>query len=78
MASDLAAELHSLSDPGVFIGTSSWKHPGWIGDIYTSALYETRGKFHYTVFFQPLWQHCSPAVFADFREAASRHYVNRR
>lgn len=30
---------------GVFIGTSSWKYPGWCGMFYESARYEWRGKF---------------------------------
>ena len=45
MPSDLAPKLRSLADRGVFIGTSSWKYPGWIGDIYTGSKYETRGRF---------------------------------
>ena len=45
MPSDLAPKLRSLAGRGVFIGTSSWKYPGWMRDIYTAAKYETRGKF---------------------------------
>lgn len=37
----IAAELAAK---GVFIGTSSWKYPGWLGQIYSSARYEYRGK----------------------------------
>src|ERR1043165_8366177 len=36
-----AAELASQ---GVFIGTSSWKYQGWLGQLYTPARYEYRGK----------------------------------
>lgn len=45
MASDLAPKLRSLAERGVYIGTSSWKYPGWMNDVYTPARYETRGKF---------------------------------
>ena len=41
MPLDLAPKLRALADRGEFIGTSSWKYPGWIGDIYTTAKYET-------------------------------------
>src|SRR6266516_6666076 len=30
---------------GVFIGTSSWKYPGWRGQLYEGERYATRGKF---------------------------------
>ena len=45
----LRDELQTLSTQataaGVFIGTSSWKYPGWIGQIYEEQRYITRGKF---------------------------------
>jgi len=34
-----------LARAGVFIGTSSWKYPGWSGMLYDRARYEYRGKF---------------------------------
>ncbi len=34
-----------LASQGVFIGTSSWKYPGWRGQLYDAARYEWRGKF---------------------------------
>lgn len=34
----------ALAAKGVFIGTSSWKYEGWLGQIYTPARYEYRGK----------------------------------
>jgi hypothetical protein len=37
----LAAEL---ADKGVFIGTSSWKYEGWMGQLYSPQRYEYRGK----------------------------------
>jgi len=30
---------------GVYVGTSSWKYPGWRGTLYDPARYEWRGKF---------------------------------
>jgi uncharacterized protein YecE (DUF72 family) len=35
----------SLGAQGVFIGTSSWKYPGWFGTLYDRARYEYRGRF---------------------------------
>ena len=39
MKSDLAA----LAAAGVFLGTSSWKYPGWLGQLYTRDRYVWRG-----------------------------------
>jgi hypothetical protein len=33
-----------LAAQGVFIGTSSWKYEGWLGQLYSSARYGHRGK----------------------------------
>ena len=41
----LAAKLASLASENVFIGTSSWKYEGWIGQIYSRSRYLSRGKF---------------------------------
>lgn len=38
-------QLAKLAASGVFIGTSSWKYPGWTGRLYDRARYEYRGKF---------------------------------
>jgi hypothetical protein len=38
------AQLAELAAGGVFIGTSSWKYQGWLGQLYTPARYEYRGK----------------------------------
>ena len=35
----------SLARQGVYLGTSSWKYAGWIGQLYTSNRYEYRGKY---------------------------------
>ncbi len=41
----LTARLESLTRRNIFIGGSSWKYEGWIGQIYTRSRYETRGRF---------------------------------
>lgn len=40
----LRERLSALSHEGIFIGTSSWKYAGWLGQIYTPDRYEVRGK----------------------------------
>ena len=42
---DLAERAASLAAQGVYVGTSSWKYPGWCGMIYDPVRYEYRGKF---------------------------------
>ena len=41
----LADQAANLAAQGVFIGTSSWKYPGWFGMLYDRARYEYRGRF---------------------------------
>ncbi len=38
-------KLQSLADQRVLVGTSSWKYPGWRGQLYDDQRYLTRGKF---------------------------------
>jgi uncharacterized protein YecE (DUF72 family) len=40
----LAGRLRELANRSVYLGTSSWKYPGWLGKVYNPARYETRGK----------------------------------
>jgi len=40
----------SLAVQGVYLGTSSWKHEGWMGQLYTGERYEYRGKVAKTRF----------------------------
>jgi len=42
---ELQARIGRLADEGIFIGTSSWKYPGWRGLLYDEARYVYRGKF---------------------------------
>jgi uncharacterized protein YecE (DUF72 family) len=41
----LRERLAALAKQQIFIGTSSWKYPGWIGQIYSRDRYLSRGKF---------------------------------
>jgi uncharacterized protein YecE (DUF72 family) len=41
----VAAAVADLANRGVYIGTSSWKYPGWVGQLYDQSNYLTRGKF---------------------------------
>jgi uncharacterized protein YecE (DUF72 family) len=41
----LSARLAALAAENIFIGTSSWKYEGWLGQIYTRDRYLTRGRF---------------------------------
>jgi uncharacterized protein YecE (DUF72 family) len=41
----MKAKAIELAASGVFIGTSSWKYPGWRGMLYDESRYVYRGKF---------------------------------
>ena len=41
----LRNKLAALATENVFIGTSSWKYEGWIGQIYSYDRYLVRGRF---------------------------------
>ena len=41
----LRDQLDRLAESGVYLGTSSWKYPGWRGLLYDDARYAYRGKF---------------------------------
>jgi uncharacterized protein YecE (DUF72 family) len=41
----LSKDLRTLSQQEIWIGTSSWKYPGWLDQIYTRERYHSRGKF---------------------------------
>ncbi len=41
----LSQRLRSLASENIWIGTSSWKYPGWLGQIYTRERYQTRARF---------------------------------
>lgn len=41
---ELGPALEELRQAGVWIGTSSWKYPGWLGRLYSASKYKTRGR----------------------------------
>lgn len=43
-AANLAARVRGLAERGIYLGTSSWKYPGWLGAFYNPLRYQTRGK----------------------------------
>ena len=46
----LAARLRALAAESIYIGGSSWKYEGWIGQIYRRERYLSRGKFSRKLF----------------------------
>ena len=46
----LAARLRELAAQNIYIGGSSWKYEGWLGQVYSRARYLARGKFSKRVF----------------------------
>lgn len=46
----LQPRLAQLAARGVYVGTSSWKYPGWLGQVYDEARYVYRGRFSETRF----------------------------
>ncbi len=46
----LAARLRALRDHGIFIGGSSWKYEGWLGQVYSRERYLSRGRFSRKLF----------------------------
>jgi hypothetical protein len=40
----------ALAAKGVYVGTSSWKYEGWLGQLFTPCRYEFRGKVAKTRF----------------------------
>lgn len=45
MLASIRPKLAELAARGVYLGTSSWKYPGWSGLVYTPERYEFRGEF---------------------------------
>ncbi len=44
-ATALANRMRKLAAQRIYIGTSSWKYPGWLGRIYNLERYQSRGRF---------------------------------
>ena len=65
----LAEKLRALAAQNIFIGGSSWKYEGWLGQIYTRERYLTRGKFSQKQFEQECLREYAetfPTVCGDF------------
>jgi uncharacterized protein YecE (DUF72 family) len=46
----LAAKLRALAERNIYIGGSSWKYEGWLGQIYSRERYLARGRFSRRLF----------------------------
>lgn len=46
----LATRLHALASQNVYVGGSSWKYEGWLGQIYRRERYLSRGRFSKKLF----------------------------
>jgi uncharacterized protein YecE (DUF72 family) len=46
----LAAKLRSAASQNIYIGGSSWKYEGWLGQVYTRERYFSRGRFSKRLF----------------------------
>jgi uncharacterized protein YecE (DUF72 family) len=65
----LAAKLRALAEQGIYIGGSSWKYEGWLGQVYSRDRYLSRGKFSKRLFEQECLREYAetfPAVCGDF------------
>jgi uncharacterized protein YecE (DUF72 family) len=65
----LAYRLQSLSRENIYIGGSSWKYEGWLGQIYRRERYLSRGRFSKKVFEAECLQEYTetfPTVCGDF------------
>jgi uncharacterized protein YecE (DUF72 family) len=65
----LAARLRALAGEGVYIGGSSWKYEGWLGQVYSRERYLSRGRFSRRVFEAECLREYAetfPAVCGDF------------
>jgi len=65
----VSAALSSLAGRGVYLGTSSWKYPGWLGQVYSEERYLTRGRFSQKKFESTClgeYAETFPAVCGDF------------
>jgi uncharacterized protein YecE (DUF72 family) len=66
---ELGRKLRVLADQNIWVGTSSWKYEGWLGQIYTRERYVTRGKFSKARFEQEClteFAESFPTVCGDF------------
>ncbi len=65
----LAEKLRALAEQRIYIGGSSWKYEGWLGQIYDRQRYLSRGKFSKKAFEQECLREYAetfPVVCGDF------------
>ena len=65
----LAQRLRELARQNIFIGASSWKYEGWLGQIYSRDRYLARGRFSKKLFEQECLREYAevfPTVCGDF------------
>ena len=65
----LADRLRALAEQNIYIGGSSWKYEGWLGQIYSRDRYLMRGKFSQKLFEQECLREYAetfPTVCGDF------------
>ncbi|MCL4401064.1 MAG: DUF72 domain-containing protein [Acidobacteria bacterium] len=65
----LAASLAGLASEGIYIGGSSWKYEGWLGQVYSRQRYMQRGRFSRKLFEATCLKEYAetfPAVCGDF------------
>jgi hypothetical protein len=65
----LANRVRDLSRQNIFIGTSSWRYEGWLGQIYTPERYYSRGRFSKKKFHEECIEEYAatfPVVGGDF------------
>jgi len=65
----LAERLRRLAAEGIYIGGSSWKYEGWMGQVYTRANYLSRGRFSRQLFASTCLKEYArtfPTVCGDF------------
>jgi uncharacterized protein YecE (DUF72 family) len=68
-AARLRPTLRRLAEQGIYFGTSSWKYEGWLGSIYSTDRYQTRGKLSRAKFEQTClveYARTFPVVCGDF------------
>ncbi len=66
---ELRDRLNALAARGIYIGGSSWKYEGWLGQIYSQARYQVRGRFSRKLFEDTCLSEYAtvfPAVCGDF------------
>jgi uncharacterized protein YecE (DUF72 family) len=65
----LARKLRALAERNIYIGGSSWKYEGWLGQIYSRERYLSRGRFSRKAFEAECLREYAetfPAVCGDF------------